>query len=68
MKFSLKDFFSKCDQIRKKLLIWSHLLKKYSVENLIFLQWNITIVINDVIENRKIDSMQLLISGNNKIL
>ena len=68
MKFSLKDFFSKCDQIRKKLLIWSHLLKKCSVENLIFLQWNITIVINDVIENRKIDSMQLLISGNNKIL
>ena len=68
MKFFLKDFFSKCDQIRKKLLIWPHLLKKYSVENLIFLQWNITILINDVIENRKIDSMQLLISGNNKIL
>ena len=68
MKFFLKDFFSKCDQIRKKLLIWPHLLKKYSVENLIFLQWNITILINDVIENRKIDSMKLLISGNNKIL
>ena len=57
MKFFLKDFFSKCDQIHKKLLIWPHLLKKYSVENLIFLQWNITILINDVIENRKIDSM-----------
>ena len=68
MKFFLKDFFSKCHQIRKKHLIWPHLLKKYSVENLIFLQWNITILINDVIENRKIDSMQLLISGNNKIL
>ena len=68
MKFFLKDFFSKCDQIRKKLLIWPHLLKKYSVENLIFLQRNITILINDVIENRKIDSMQLLISGNSKIL
>ena len=27
MKFSVKDFFSKCDQIRKKLRIWSHLLK-----------------------------------------
>ena len=25
MKFSIKDFFSKCDQI---LWIWSHLLKK----------------------------------------
>ena len=27
MKFSIKDFFSKCDQIRRKLRIWSHLLK-----------------------------------------
>ena len=23
MKFSIKDFFSKCDQIRRKLRIWS---------------------------------------------
>ena len=29
IKFSVKDFFSKCEQIRRKLLIWSHLLKKY---------------------------------------
>ena len=36
MKFSTKDFFSKCDQIRKKLRIWSHLLKKSLVENFIF--------------------------------
>ena len=28
MKFSIKAFFSKCDQIRRKQLIWSHLLKK----------------------------------------
>ena len=26
MDFSIKDFFSKCDQIHRKL--WSHLLKK----------------------------------------
>ena len=26
MKFSVKDFFSKCDQIRRKLRIWSHFL------------------------------------------
>ena len=26
VKFSIKDFFSKCDQIRKKLPNWSHLL------------------------------------------
>ena len=36
MKFSIKDFFSKCDQIRWKLRIWSHLLKKSSMENFIF--------------------------------
>ena len=36
MKFSLKDFFSKCDQVRSFLRIWSHLLKKFLMENLIF--------------------------------
>ena len=28
MKFSIKNFFSKCDQIRWKLRDWSYLLKK----------------------------------------
>ena len=36
MKFAIKDFFSKCDQIRRKLRIWSHLLKKSLMENFIF--------------------------------
>ena len=36
MKFSIKDLFSKCDQIRKKLGIWSHLQKKSLMENFIF--------------------------------
>ena len=36
MKFSIKDFFSKCDQIRWKLRVWSHLLKKSLMENFIF--------------------------------
>ena len=36
MKFSIKDFFSKCDQIPRKLRIWSHLLKKSLIENFIF--------------------------------
>ena len=36
MKFSIKYFFSKCDQIRRKLWIWSHLLKKSLIENFIF--------------------------------
>ena len=36
MKFSIKDFFSKCDQIRRKLRIWSYLLKKCLMENFFF--------------------------------
>ena len=37
MKFSMKDFFSKCDQIRSFLWIWSNLLNKSYMEN--FVQW-----------------------------
>ena len=36
MKFSITDFFSKCDQICRKLRIWSHLLKKSMMGNFIF--------------------------------
>ena len=36
IKLSIKDFFSKCDQIRRFLRIWSHLLKKSLMENFIF--------------------------------
>ena len=36
MMFSIKNFFSKCDQIRRNLRIWSHLLKKSLMENFIF--------------------------------
>ena len=36
MKFSIKYFFSKCDQICRKLWVWSHLLKKSLMENFIF--------------------------------
>ena len=36
LNFSVKDFFSKCDQICKKWWIWSHLLKKSLMENFIF--------------------------------
>ena len=36
MKFSITNFFSKCNQIPKKLQIWSHLLKKSVMENFIF--------------------------------
>ena len=36
MKFSNRDFFSKCDQIRGFRRIWSRLLKTFLMENFIF--------------------------------
>ena len=36
MKFSIADSFSKFDQIRSFMRIWSHLLKKSVMENFIF--------------------------------
>ena len=39
MKFFIKDFFSKCYQISRKLQIWSHLLKKPLIDNFIFVQY-----------------------------
>ena len=36
MKFSIKNFFSKWDQIWRKLRILPHLLKKLLMENFIF--------------------------------
>ena len=38
MKFSIKDFSSKCGQIRRKLRIWSHLLEKSLLKNPILLR------------------------------
>ena len=36
MEFSIRDFFSKYDQILRKLRIWSHLLNKFLMGNFIF--------------------------------
>ena len=41
MKFSIKDYFSKCDRIRSVLRIWSHLLKKSLMENFLFCAVNL---------------------------
>ena len=37
MKFSIKDFLDKCEQIQRYLRIFSHLLKKSLTGNFIFL-------------------------------
>ena len=36
MKFFIKNFFSKCDQIRSKLRIWPPLFNKFLMENFSF--------------------------------
>ena len=36
MKFSLKDFFRKYDQIPRKRRFWPHLLKRSLMKNFIF--------------------------------
>ena len=36
MKFFVKDFLGKCDQVLRKLRIWSHLLKKSLMKNFMF--------------------------------
>ena len=42
MKFSIKDFFIKCDKIRRFQRIWANLLKKSLMENLFFMCSDIT--------------------------
>ena len=58
MEFSIKDFFSKHDQIRSFLRICSHLLKKSLMENFIFcavldkvLNTSLSLISTSTIEN-----------------
>ena len=52
MKFFIKDLFSKCDQIRRKLGSWLHLLKKSLMRNFIFCAvpcfWGLVKSISDI--------------------
>ena len=36
MKLFIEEFFNTCEQIRRKLLDWSHWLKKSLIENFIY--------------------------------
>ena len=38
IKFFIKGFFNKYDQLRRILRIWSHLLQKLLMENFIFVK------------------------------
>ena len=61
MRFSNKDFFSKCDQILKKLQIWLYLLKKSLMENFIFLA--VLMILNHGEQEHAVTFMKCLASS-----
>ena len=48
MKFSVKGFFSKCDQIRSFLWILSQILKKSYMKTLFFVQCYILVKVKNI--------------------
>ena len=62
MKFSFRDFFSKCDQIRSFLRIWSHLLKQFSMENLTICAVNGYMWVEPIYENTANKFIYLLLT------
>ena len=56
MKFSIKDFFSKSDQIRRILRVWSHLLKKSILKDFIFC----AVTCEQLVLSIRLDYQQLL--------
>ena len=71
MTFSIKDFFCKCNQIRMKLKIASHLLNKSLMEKFIFCAVNICKclkLINKVSGGRKNTRMDQTASPDTRII
>ena len=58
MNLSINDFFSKCDQIRRKLFIWSQLLKKSLRENFIFFVQLVELTILGVVKRSSATMMK----------
>ena len=54
MKFSIKDFFSKCDQIRSFL---QHLLKKSLMENFIFWRVYVNYLLSKSVDSFLVDAI-----------
>ena len=68
MKFSIKDFYSKRDQIRRKLRIWSHLLQKSLMGNFIFCAGeNNLLVCRKNYQKNNAETFQRLFCTRNKI-
>ena len=59
MRFSIDDFFGKCDQIRRKW-IWSRLLKKSLMKNFLFCAVMVSKVYFSIISPSAISDAPLL--------
>ena len=46
MKFTIKEFFNKCDQIYSFLQIWSHLRQKPLIQSFISVQCDFELVVH----------------------
>ena len=57
MKFSIKGFFNKCDQVRSFLWICSHLLQKYFMEN--FILW--VMIHNENVQEKSMRNIKILV-------
>ena len=53
------EFSSKCDQIRRKLRIWSHLVEKSLMENFIFCAEEVIPDIYSIMLLQKCESQQI---------
>ena len=60
MKFSIEDFFSKCDQIHRQLRICSHLLKNSLMENFIFAQCVMSSIVSKVAKKLRLSETRLI--------
>ena len=68
MKFSIKDFFSKYEQIRSFLQIWSHLLERSIMENFIFCTVITAYYLKKKKRNRKCFMISNIVTGLTKYL
>ena len=59
IKYSIKDFLSKCDQIHRKLRIWSNLLEKSIMENFYFVQWQLSMWKTELYISRRIKPLNM---------
>ena len=68
VKFSIKDFLGKCNQIRSFLRTWSHILKKSLMQSFIFCKVLFHLVNNESLGNLSIDSSLAISNFHNIIL